>query len=312
MNKSFDKKEQVDVSRLNFHHLLYFWAVAREGHLTRAAERLHVSPSALSAQIRQLESQLGEQLFARERRSLRLTEAGRIVLSYAEDIFSLGEELLASVRGRGAGGPQRLRIGSVGTLSRNFQENWVRPLLKDTDVSISLESGHLEDLLPRLQRHQLDVVLANESVAGDAEHPWRCRLLTRQPVCLVGPPAAWRGRRFRFPEDLEGAELVLPGPRSALRSRFDALCEALGVRVDVRAEADDMAMLRLLARDSGAVALLPEVVVQDELEAGRLQVLCTVPGIEERFYAVTVPRRHHPAALKRLLDTGSGPGEGRP
>ena len=308
MNTSLNKKEQIDVSRLNFHHLLYFWAVAREGHMTRAADRLHVSPSALSAQVRQLETQLGEDLFVREHRTLRLTETGRLVLSYAEDIFSLGEELLASVRGRGAGGPQRLRIGSVGTLSRNFQENWLRPLLGDPEVSLSLESGHLEDLLPRLQRHQLDVVLANQSVSGDAEHPWRCRLLTRQPVCLVGPPGAWRGRRFRFPQDLDGADLVLPGPRSTLRPRFDALCEACGVRVNVRAEADDMAMLRLLARDSGAVALLPEVVVQDELEAKRLAVLCTVPGIEERFYAVTVPRRHHPAALKRVMEV-AGPAQ---
>ncbi|MEJ2513647.1 MAG: LysR family transcriptional regulator [Gammaproteobacteria bacterium] len=302
MNKSLTKTELSGVSRLNFHHLLYFWAVAREGHLTRAAERLHVSASALSAQIRQLETQLGEPLFVREGRSLRLTETGRLVLSYAEDIFSLGEELIASVRGRGTGGLQRLRIGSVGTLSRNFQENWVRPLLQDAEVSLSLESGHLEALLPRLQRHQLDVVLANQSVAGDAEHPWRCRLLARQPVCLVGPPGAWAERRFRFPEDLDGADLVLPGPRSTLRSRFDALCEAVGARISVRAEADDMAMLRLLARDSGVLALLPEVVVQDELEAGRLEVLCPVPGIEERFYAVTVPRRHHPAALKRLMD----------
>jgi LysR family transcriptional activator of nhaA len=288
------------VQRLNFRHLQYFWAVAIEGHLTRAARQLHVSQSALSAQIRQLEAQLGHDLFHREGRALRLTEVGRFVLGYAERIFALGSELTASVRGGAGQKVQRLRVGGVATVSRNFQENFLRPVMGLDDVHLVYESGGLDDLLERLAAHRLDLVLSNRAVAADAGRPWRCRRIARQPVCLVGPPR--KGRRgFRFPDDLEGLRLVLPGRTSDIRTQFDLLCEDLGVEPRVFAEVDDMAMLRLVARDSGAVALLPAVVVQDELRARTLAEYCTVPRVHEDFYAITTPRQFQPPLLQRLL-----------
>ena len=120
----------MDLDHLNFRHLLYFWRVAKLGHLTRAAEAMGTSQSAVSAQIRQLEERLGEALFAREGRRLVLTDTGQLVLAYAEDIFGLGQELLGRLQGRTAG-TTRLRVGSTATLSRNYQENWLRPLLAD-------------------------------------------------------------------------------------------------------------------------------------------------------------------------------------
>lgn len=288
------------MQRLNFRHLQYFWAVAIEGHLTRAARQLHVSQSALSAQIRQLEAQLGHDLFHREGRALRLTEVGRFVLGYAERIFALGSELTASVRGGAGQKVQRLRVGGVATVSRNFQENFLRPVMGLDDVHLVYESGGLDDLLERLAAHRLDLVLSNRAVAADAGRPWRCRRIARQPVCLVGPPR--KGRRgFRFPDDLEGLRLVLPGRTSDVRTQFDLLCEDLGVEPRVFAEVDDMAMLRLVARDSGAVALLPAVVVQDELRARTLAEYCTVPRVHEDFYAITTPRQFQPPLLQRLL-----------
>ncbi|MCE3001648.1 MAG: LysR family transcriptional regulator [Xanthomonadaceae bacterium] len=288
------------MQRLNFRHLQYFWAVAIEGHLTRAARQLHVSQSALSAQIRQLEAQLGHDLFHREGRALRLTEVGRFVLGYAERIFALGSELTASVRGGAGQKVQRLRVGGVATVSRNFQENFLRPVMGLDDVHLVYESGGLDDLLERLAAHRLDLVLSNRAVAADAGRPWRCRRIARQPVCLVGPPR--KGRRgFRFPDDLEGLRLVLPGRTSDIRTQFDLLCEDLGVEPRVFAEVDDMAMLRLVARDSGAVALLPAVVVQDELRARTLAEYCTVPRVHEDFYAITTPRQFQPPLLQRLL-----------
>ena len=139
------------MSRLNFHHLHYFWAVAKEGNLTRAAAHLHVSQSALSAQIRQLEEQLGQPLFARVGRSLQLTEAGQLALGYAESIFASGNELMALLREGRRDERQVLRIGAVATLSRNFQENFLRPLLERADVELVLQSGSLTDLLARLR-----------------------------------------------------------------------------------------------------------------------------------------------------------------
>lgn len=285
---------------LNYHHLQYFWAVAREGRLTRAAERLHVSQSALSAQIRRLEDQLGQKLFHRTGRTLQLTEAGRIAFGYAEQIFAAGNELLATLsEGRGAD-RQVLRIGAVATLSRNFQESFVRPLLERRDIDLVLQSGSLSELLMRLQVHTVDLVLSNRPVLADAQADWRCRRIARQQVSLVGRP---RKRRtpFRFPEDLAGRPVLLPSVDSEIRTSFDLLCDQSGLRVEVLAEVDDMAMLRLLARDTDAVALLPSVVVRDELRDGVLQEYCTVPGVNERFYAITVKRHFQPPLLKSLL-----------
>ncbi len=288
------------MAKLNYHHLGYFRAVAQNGNLTRAAAELHVSQSALSVQIRQLEAYLGQSLFTREGKRLVLTEAGYLALDYAETIFSTGTELLALLRGGAGSGRSALRIGSVSTLSRNLQENFLRPLLAARDTSLLLASGSFEELLEQLRVHSLDVVLSNRPAPADSRHPWRSRRIARQPVSLVGKPV--RGlRRFRFPEDLRSHALLLPGRNSEFRARFDLRCEEAGVELKIMAEVDDMAMLRLLARDSDALALLPIVVVQDELAAGRLQEYCRVPDLHEDFYAVTMPRRFLPAALTMLL-----------
>lgn len=288
------------MSRLNFLHLHSFWAVAKESHLTRAAERLHVSPSALSTQIRLLEDALGQPLFERQARSLKLTEAGRVALSYAESIFSAGTELVSVLREGRRAQRQVLRIGAVSTLSRNFQENFLGPLLGRDDVELALQSGSLADLLTRLRVHTLDLVLSNRRVHGSADEPWRCRRIARQPVSIVGQPRR-RRRAFRFPEDLQDVPMLLPGRDSDIRTGFDLLCEQLGVRYTLKAEVDDMALLRLLARDAGGVALVPSVVVRDELRSGTLVEHAVVPELYETFYAVTVPRRFAPPLLRELL-----------
>jgi LysR family transcriptional regulator, transcriptional activator of nhaA len=286
--------------RLNYHHLHYFWAVAKEGNLTRAALRLHVSQSALSTQIKQLEAQLGQALFDRVGRTLALTEAGHLALAHAETIFATGNELLALLRGDSRAQVQVLRIGAVATLSRNFQENFVKPLLGRDDVSLTLESGNLSELLSRLRVHSIDLVLSNQRVHGSSEDPWRCRRIARQPVSLVGQP---RGRRkaFRFPDELAEVPLLLPGRDNDIRAAFDLMCEQRGLRYRLRAEVDDMAMLRLLARDSDSVALLPTVVVQDELRSGQLEEYGVVPDLHENFYAISVQRHFSPPLLKALL-----------
>ena len=284
---------------LNFHHLLYFWTVAQRGHLTRAAAELRVSQSALSAQIRQLEVYLGRPLFERSGRALHLTDFGAMVLDYADSIFGLGQELMASVRSGPGQRLRQLRVGAVATLSRNFTENLLRPLFNRPELRLTLQSGSLEELLERLRVHNLDVVLSNKPVVAEPGRLWRCMRLSRQSVCLIGPPRTSR-RRFRLPDELAGQRLVLPGPSSDVRSQFDLWCERSQLVVEVAAEVDDMALLRLIARDSGAIAVLPEVVVQDELREGRLQRYCPIPGVFENFYAITA-FRHSPSALVQQL-----------
>ena len=270
------------------------------GHLTRAAEDLHTSQSALSAQIRQLEERIGEDLFQRQGRRLVLTDTGQLVFSYAEDIFGLGQEMLGRLQGQSEG-ITRLRVGSVATLSRNYQENWIRPLLADPSVMLTLESGLLDGLLARLAQHQLDVVLANETVPSDPDRPLHCSFLGSQAVSLVGSGKVWQADSLRLPEDLQALDLAVPGPRHAVRAQFDALCASAGITPRLRAEVDDMAMLRLIARDSGWLTVLPEVVVQDELRNATLVAVGRSAQLQERFYAITTPRRHRTAIVDRLL-----------
>jgi LysR family transcriptional activator of nhaA len=284
---------------LNYHHLLYFWAVAREGQLTRAAQHLRISQSALSTQIRQLEARLGQPLFTRQGRQLHLTEAGRIALEYAETIVGAGHELVATIKEGPQASRQVVRIGAVATLSRNFQHAFLTPLLEQTGVSLVLQSGSLGELLARVRAHTLDLVLANRRVHEDADHAWRCVRIARQQVSLIGH--ARRGRPFRFPDDLGRVPLLVPSRDSEVRSGFDVLCERYGIRPTILAEVDDMAMLRLLARDLKAVALVPAVVVRDELRTGRLHEYAAVPGLFEEFFAVSVRRQYQHPLVRALL-----------
>ncbi len=288
------------MSRLNFHHLHYFWAVAKDGNLTRAATKLHVSQSALSTQIKQLEEQLGQALFARAGRGLQLTEAGQLALGYADSIFSSGTELMALLREGRRDERQVVRIGAVATLSRNFQENFIRPLIGRADVEMAMYSGSLAEMLARLRVHTLDLILSNRRVHASAADPWRCRRIARQPVSLVGKPRPKR-RAFRFPQELAEVPLLLPGRDNDIRAGFDLYCEQLGIRYQLRAEVDDMALLRLLARDADGVALLPTVVVQDELRSGQLVEYGVIPDLHENFYAISVQRHFESPLLKALL-----------
>ncbi len=287
--------------QLNFHHLYYFWVVAKEGNLTRTARQLHISQSALSSQIRQLQEQLGHELFSREGRSLRLTEVGHVVLDYAESIFNLGSELLALTESGELQKLQRLRIGSVATLSRNFLENFLRPVLGEAKVKLTISCASLEELLEQLKVHKLDLILSNRAVAADSTSQWRCQQIAQQSVSIVGPPGK-QAEGFSFPRDLGQMPLLLPGPSSDIRRQFDLLCGQLGVEVEPFAEVEDMATLRLLARDAGGLAVLPEVVVQDELQSGRLQKYCVLDAVVERFYAITAKRHFELVALNALLE----------
>ncbi|MGV9009963.1 LysR family transcriptional regulator [Brevundimonas sp.] len=286
---------------LNFNHLRYFWAVAHEGSLTRAAARLHLSQSALSVQIQKLEHQVGHALFERVGRKLVLTEAGQIALDYADTVFRMGDELLSTLSERATDRRQVLRVGALTTLSRNFQLEFLRPLVRRSDVELIVRSGNTRDLLAQLESHALDVVLTNSAAPLDARSPLRNHLLDEQPVSLVGRPLE-RGRRFRFPHDLALEPLLLPSQDSDVRIAFDRLLEAASIRPTVLAEVDDMAMLRLLARESEGITLVPPIVVRDELESGLLMEHHRIPEVTERFYAIVKQRRFPNRLVAELLD----------
>lgn len=287
--------------RLNYHHLFYFWRVATEGNLTKVAKDIHVSQSALSAQIRKLEDVFGTRLFRREGRGLTLTDAGRRVLEYANDIFARGEELESLLTQGIETDTQTLRIGMITTMSRNFIDALVTPLMTRPGLTINLSANTLDGLLDGLARHRLDVALTNSDIRGGDEQIWQSQLLARQPVSILGP---WNCRPSgEFPDGYDELRWVVPSREHEVRRAFDGFCARWQFTPDIQAEANDMAMLRLLARDSGAVSVLPTVVVRDEIRLGLLEEFMVLPNVFEVFYAITVRRSFVPAVLADLLSS---------
>ena len=277
---------------LNYHHLRYFRVIAGERNLSAAARKLNLSPPALSIQLRQLEESMGHPLFERLPNGLELTEAGRVALDYAQTIGRAGAELMDVMRHGIGAGRQVVRVGAVATLSRNFQLEFLKPALKREDVEVVVRSGSLAELIVSLQSHEVDVVLSNEPVRRDSERSWHSHLLADQAVALVGAPE-WKKKRLKFPQGFDGIPLVLPSFESNTRAGFERILNSAGVRPRIMAEVDDMAMLRLLAREGDVLALVPPLVVRDEIATGTLVVTHRIAEVRETFYAITASR-HFP------------------
>jgi LysR family transcriptional activator of nhaA len=287
-------------SDMNLHHLKLFRAVANEGTLTGAARQLNLSQSALSTQIRALEAALGHALFERRGRGLVLTEAGRIALDHAEAIFRTADDLTATLRETNTT-RRALRVGALSTLSRNFQMQFLRPVLGRPDVEVVLRSGSQAELLGGLGALALDVVLTNLAPVRDGESPWLIHHQAEQPVSLIGSKRRVGKAGRTLPTLLAREPLILPAPETGLRAAFDALTARLGVTPVIAAEADDMAMLRLLAREDMGLAVIPPIVVRDELAAGTLVEAAQLDGIHETFLAITRERRFPNPLLAEVL-----------
>jgi len=285
---------------LNLHHLRLFRAVALDGTLTGAARRLNLSQSALSTQIRALEAAMGHDLFERRGRGLILTEAGRIALDHAETIFRTADDLTATLRETGRV-RRALRVGALATLSRNFQIQFLRPLIGRPDVEVVLRSGSQAELLRGLESIALDVVLTNLAPAHDAVSPLLVHRLAEQRVSLIGTPARLGTGPWALMDLLTREPLILTPPETALRVAFDAFASRQGITPMIAAEVDDMAMLRLLARENAGLAVIPPIVVQDELANGRLIEAAQLPDVSDTFIAVTAARRFPNPLLAEVL-----------
>lgn len=288
------------MERLNYHHLKYFWHIVKVGSLTKAAEKLHISQSALSSQIRQLEESLECRLFLRQGRKLVLTEFGNLAFSYADSIFTKGIELENLLRKGIAAEHQTLRIGVLSTMSRNFIESFVEPLLNHANIKLEIAASGQTNLLKALSNHQLDLALTNIEVRGNHDQLWECILLDRQPISVIGPSSL--DIKSGFSAKYADYHWILPNQDSPIRAAFDGLCALHHIEPNIVAEANDMAMLRLLARDSMALTVMPEVVVKDELKNGVLKSFTQLEGIFENFYAVTVKKHFRNFEINQLVN----------
>jgi LysR family transcriptional activator of nhaA len=282
---------------LNYHHLYYFWTTAREGSLTRASEKLRLAPPTLSAQIRALEDSLGASLFHRTGRTLTMTELGRMVYRHAEEIFTIGRELMAAVESGAASRPARLNIG----VNESLPKMAVRQLLKPAlDVSPSLRLVCREDrpeqLLAGLVTHELDVVLSDAPAPSGVRVKVFDHLLTECGVTFFAVPKLAAKLRRRFPSSLDGAPFLLPTAESALRLPLERWFEKHSIRPDVRAEFQDSSLLKAFAQAGLGVFAAASNIEGPVRKNYGVSVVGSTDELRERVYALSVERRiTHPA-----------------
>ena len=296
MNSAFENPEW-----LNYHHLRHFWMIARHRSMTRAAEKLKISQSTLSEQLAELEAWLGQSLFDRRGRELHLTDAGRVALEHAETIFTTGHELMTRFRQSDQNRQRVLRIGAVGPLSKNLQFDFIQPILTDTRTKVVVVAGALDELTRQLHEHKLDLVLSNIPLRADQENNVFNHLLGEVPVFLVGGKKM-KVARPRFPQFLKDVPLFLPSRQSDVRADFDLMLANSGVEPFVHAEVDDMALLRLLALSGEGLALVSKIVVERELQSSKIKFMLRVPGLAEKYYALTVRKRFQNTWLAEIVE----------
>jgi len=270
---------------LNYHHLLYFWTVAHEGTVARAAEKLRLAQPTISGQIHQLEQRLGEKLFVRSGRHLVLTDVGRVVYGYATEIFGLGHELLQTIRGRPTGRPARLVVGISDALPKLIVYRLLQPALAQAeDAQLICHEGRPEALLTELAVHRLDVVLADAPVPPAVRVKAFNHLLGECGVTLMAAPREAARLRRRFPRSLDGAPVLLPSAHTTLRRSLDAWFERRSVRPRVLAEFDDSALLKAFGQATGACFPVPAAVEREVRRQYGVAVVGRLDGIRERYY----------------------------
>lgn len=290
---------------LNYHHLYYFWVIAREGSVSKASAKLRLAQSTVSAQLKSLENILGHDLFTREKRAIELTETGRLVLDYAETIFSTGRELLDVVRHRVKSKQTAVRVGAINSISKYLQVEFVQPALKRPDVRLLMVEASLPTLLRQLQNHTLDVVISNMPVPTDRLRGAYNHELGEIDVWVVGQPKFVK-RTAKFPKSLATLPVYVPTHQSRVRSDFDLYCEQVGVVPNIRGEIEDVAILRAIALAGAGVAILPEIATRRDIKDKTLVMIDRLPTVRETMWAITTSRKMPNLYVHEMISTFSG------
>lgn len=284
---------------LNYHHLLYFWTVAREGSIRRACEQLHLTQPTISGQLRSLERSLGVKLFEKVGRNLTLSADGRVVFRYADEIFRLGRELRDAVNGRAADGPLPLVVGVADALPKLLVHRLLEPVLNAPEpVKLVCHEGKAEQMLAQLALLELDVVLADVPAPPTVKVRAFNHLIGESGISLFGTSPLIAAHRAGFPRSLDGAPFLLPTDNTALRRSLDVWFEAEGIRPTVKAEFADSALLKTFAQAGRGIFAAPTAVEDAVCRQFNVRVLGRLETVREQFYAITVERKlKHPAVL---------------
>jgi LysR family transcriptional regulator, transcriptional activator of nhaA len=290
------------MQRLNHHHLFIFWTFATAGSFTKTASQLAIAQSAVTAQIKQLEDALGLQLIDRSnRRRPELTSDGRRVLEYATSIFETSQELLKWATRGEAPKVSPLRIGALSGLSRNFQYEFLKPIIGDDRFRIEVTTADQEQLVSLLRSHSLDAILSSHNVRSDGNTSFYSHVLTASPVIFVTGRGKAGGKQESLRQALETRPLYVPGPAFEARPELDAFLEKFNRPLRIAGEIDDIALLRILALRSGALVAMPEMGVKAEIEQKEVILLGRAENVEQRFYAITRQKRLPHRTIEELI-----------
>lgn len=296
---------------LNYHHLLYFWSVAKHGSVSRACEELHLAQPTISGQIRSLEQSLGEKLFVKSGRQLVLTEVGRIVFRYAEEIFALGREMTTAIKGGDTGRPVKLMVGVADSVPKLLTARLLETALKlPQPVQLVCWEDKLDRLLAELAIHTLDLVLADIPVPAGVKVQAFNHVMGESTVTLFATKPLARKHSRNLPASLDGAPFLLPSRNATLRRSMDDWFHSQGIRPVIRGEFDDSATMKSFGQAGHGIFPGSTVMEREIKRQYRVEVLGRVPTLKQQFYAITVERKlKHPAvvaifdaARKKLLE----------
>jgi LysR family transcriptional activator of nhaA len=280
------------VEWLNYHHLLYFHTVAREGSVSRASRALRLAQPTLSGQIRKLEEALGEKLFERQGRSLVLTEVGRIAYRYSEEIFSLGQELLDTLRGRPTARAPRLHVGISDIVPKLVAHRLLAAArLVAQGIHLVLREGKTDDLLTALASQTYDVVITDAPISPHVRVKAFNHPLGDSGVTFFAVPELARRHRARFPRSLDGAPMLLPTDNTSLRRSVDQWFREIDVRPRVVAEIEDSALFKVFGQHGAGIFPAPSIVAADVRRQYGVRVVGATEAVRERFFAITAERR---------------------
>lgn len=284
---------------LNYSHLLYFWTVAREGSIAKASNVLHLTPQTISGQLKLLDDAIGDRLFVRAGRRLVLSDLGKVVFQYADEIFSLGAELAHVARGKAPGMPLVLNVGIVDSIPKLVTYRVLEPALKlDERLKLTCHEATLENLLSDLAVHRLDLVLSDRPVPAGLNVRAYHHLLGGSGVSMFAAPSLAKSLKKRFPQSLKGAPFLMSANSPALRSQLEEWFDAQDIAPVIVGEFDDSALMKSFGQAGVGVFAGPTALEAEICQMYRVQILGQVPNVQERFYAISPERKlKHPAIV---------------
>lgn len=289
---------------LNYHHLLYFWMVAKEGTIARAAEVLELAQPTISGQIKALESSLGERLFARSGRTLQLTETGELVFRYADEIFGLGREMLAALEGRPTGQPQRLVVGISDNLPKVVTHRILAPALSlEPSVQLICREDRADRLIAELTVQGFDLVLTDQPVSGPTRVKVFNHLLGETGISFFAPANLVERAQRDFPKSLDRTPFLMPSSGTPLRRALEQWFDSAGVHPNVVGEFEDSALMKEFGRNGAGVFPGPSAVEAQISREQEVTVVGRTNEVIERFYAITAERRVKPPALSAIIES---------